>query len=200
MTDDNSDNASQSRLKEFLAIPEAPKREKKHRNYKQQSYAVLTAGERLQELRNRERMKEETEKMRKEKAEERLKKKYEAEEEKKVKQQRIHESKIKREVEKVKLNEMRQKRAEEKLQKQELKRKQKAEMEEKKKIKKQMKTKPESKKLRQPLASLLVDENGSGELFVDEPEEAVNFFDISEEVELNAVLGLDLVAGSSEQL
>ncbi|XP_062698832.1 uncharacterized protein LOC134284219 isoform X2 [Aedes albopictus] len=38
----------------FFKAPPTPKRNPKHRNYKQKSYAILTAGERLQELRQQE--------------------------------------------------------------------------------------------------------------------------------------------------
>lgn len=192
LDDNNTNSANSSLLKKFLTLPQTPKREKKHRNYKKKSYSVLTAAERLEELNGIEKMKEETAKLRMEKLERRMKKKLEAEEEKKIRQQRIKYRNIQREAEKIKQNETKQKKAEEKQIKQELKRKQKAEMEEKKKIKMQSKRlKTDAIKPRQPLSAKSPYENGSDELLtIDPTENDQSFFELSEQEELDAILGL----------
>lgn len=88
------------RLSEFLKLPPTPRRSTKHRNYSKQYYPVLTAKERLDEMRkkedekrvnenlkvqrakDREAMKKKREEIKKAKAEERERKKVEKEQQK----------------------------------------------------------------------------------------------------------------------
>lgn len=65
-------------ISSFLDCPDAPKRSGKHRNYKRKFYPVLTAAERLEEIRRVEEEKQSAIKRRKENAEKRAAKKEEA--------------------------------------------------------------------------------------------------------------------------
>lgn len=73
------------RLSEFLKLPPTPRRTTKHRNYTKQYFPVLTAKERLEEIRQKENEKKDIEKRKKQKAQEREAMKLKREEIKKAK-------------------------------------------------------------------------------------------------------------------
>ncbi|KXJ77590.1 hypothetical protein RP20_CCG007154 [Aedes albopictus] len=88
------------RLVDFLKLPPAPHRSSKHRNYKKKFYPVLTADERLAEIRKVEKEKQETELKKKERALLRQQARTKREELKKRKQEEREEKKQLKELQK----------------------------------------------------------------------------------------------------
>lgn len=85
---------SRRRLSDVLKLPPTPRRSTKHRNYAKPYQPVLTAGERLEEIRKKEGEKLEKEQQRKRKAVEREEAKLKREEVKKAKMEERERKKL----------------------------------------------------------------------------------------------------------
>nr|XP_029732000.1 stress response protein NST1-like [Aedes albopictus] len=91
------------RLSDVLRLPPTPCRSVKHRNYARQYHPVLTAGERLEELRKKEQQKVEMEQQKKRKALERQDAKQKREEAKKAKLEERERKKKERKPKKIRV-------------------------------------------------------------------------------------------------